>query len=422
MRFSRGTFFYLGVVALVSGPVARGAEDFIDRLDEALTVSSADAVFRARLSGTLDLEGYTMPYPAPGLIYTEGHTLFNPRLTTFLDAQLGSQLYAFAQARVDRGFDPSDRGLQARLDEYAFRFTPSADGRINFQLGKFAALVGNWASRHGSWDNPFVTAPLPYENLTGIWDTTAARSAGVLLGWAHVRPRPYRGDEYADKHLRTPIIWGPSYTSGAAVFGELGRFDYALELKNAALSSHPSTWDGGHTQWQHPTVNARLGYRPDAAWAFGFSASSGTYLRDSAAPTLAAGYGFGDYRELVLGQDVRFAWHHFQLWAEVYEARFEIPRVGDAKTIAYYVEAKYKFTPQFFGAVRWNQQLFATLPDGTATGAQVPWGRDTWRVDFAPGYRFTAHTQLKLQYSVQHEADVARNLTHALAVQFTLRF
>jgi hypothetical protein len=51
-------------------------------------------------------------------------------------------------------------------------------------------------------------------------------------------------------------------------------------------------------------------------------------------------------------------------WAEFYEARFEVPNVGDADTFAYYVEAKYKFTPQLFGAVRWNQQLFNTINNG----------------------------------------------------------
>src|SRR4029450_9659308 len=72
----------------------------------------------------------------------------------------------------------------------------------------------------------------------------------------------------------------------------------------------------------------------------------------------------GDYREFVLGQDISFAWHHLQLWAEFYEARFEVPNVGDADTFAYYVEAKYKFMPQLFGAVRWNQQLFNTINNG----------------------------------------------------------
>ena len=78
-----------------------------------------------------------------------------------------------------------------------------------------------------------------------------------------------------------------------------------------------------------------------------------------AEPTLPPGRDIGDYREFVLGQDVSFAWRHLQLWAEFYEARFEVPRVGNADTFAYYyIEAKYKFTPQLFGAIRWNQQLF----------------------------------------------------------------
>jgi hypothetical protein len=94
--------------------------------------------------------------------------------------------------------------------------------------------------------------------------------------------------------------------------------------------------------------------------------------------------------------------------------------VGEVRTLAGYAEARYKFTPQFFGALRWNRQLFSTVPDGT--GGFVRWGRDLWRIDLAPGYRFSAHTQLKLQYSLQHEDRAARNLSHTLAAQYTVRF
>jgi predicted porin len=281
-------------------------------------------------------------------------------------------------------------------------------------------VVGNWVPRHHSWDNPFITAPLPYENLTGIFDSTAAPSADVLLRWAHAGPVAYRGNEYADKYLRVPIIWGPSYASGAAVSGAVGKLDYALELKNASLSSRPEAWDVADTQWQHPTMSGRVGFRPDPRWNLGFSASTGTYLQASARPTLAAGHGLDDYRETVLGQDVSFAWHHLQVWAEVFETRFEIPLVGRADTTAYYVEAKYKFTPQFFGALRWNQQVFGTIRD--ADDGEVRWGRNVWRLDFGPAYRFTPHTQLKLQYSLQHDDGGARRYSNLLAVQFVMRF
>jgi hypothetical protein len=298
------------------------------------------------------------------------------------------------------------------------RFTPG-NGALNVQVGKFATVVGNWVARHGSWENPFITAPLPYENLTGIWDIEAVPFRLKLLQWAHVRPglAPFVAE--IDKERRLPIIWGPSYTMGAAVSGGLGRFRYAVELKNGALASRPSTWKQVEELGRHPTASGRLSYQPNHMWQFGVSASDGVYLMPAAGYTVAPGRGRGDYRQTVFGQDVSFAWHRLQLWAEAYEARFAIPTLDTVGTVAYYVEAKYKFTPQFFGSVRWNQQFFDTIPDGSGTAR---WGQDVSRVDVAPIYRFTPHTQLKLQYSFQYERNAQRESTHLFAAQFTVRF
>jgi hypothetical protein len=400
--------------------VGHAADDFLDAVDDALTVAGWQDNVRARLSGTLDLEGYQLPVPAPGVIFSDSPHLFNPRLSLFLDVQAGARVYLFAQARADRGFDPSGEKAEIRLDEYALRLTSGKDRRISLQVGKFATVVGNWVQRHDSWGNPFVTAPLPYENLTGIWDTTAAGSGGMLLVWSHVRPSPFGQGGYEDKYRRVPIIWGPSYGTGAAISGLIGRVDYAIELKNTALSSRPDTWNETQNLWRDPTVSGRLGFRPTEMWNLGFSASAGTYLRPLAEPTLPPGRRLADYRETVLGQDVGFAWHQVQLWAEIYEARFAIPQVGNADTTAYYVEAKYKVTPQFFGAVRWNQQVFGTIADNA--GVSTRWGRNVWRVDLGPVYRFTPHTQFKLQYSVQHESGNVAEYTHLVAGQFTVRF
>ncbi len=398
---------------------ARAAEDFFDRIEDALTVSAVDNRLRMRLSGTLDLEGYSFSQPAPMLLRARGHALFAPRLTTFLDAQLGPSVYVFAQARADRGFDPGADPVRPRLDEYALRYSPWRDGRLNVQVGKFATVVGNWATRHGTWMNPFITAPLPYEYLTGIWDTEAVRSSTTLLQWSHVRPGLPATVTAVEKRQRVPVIWGPSYAIGAAVTGEIRRFQYAVEVKQASLSSRPRTWHTTEDYRDHPTVSGRFGYRPSAMWDFGVSASSGTYLRPTAGRTTAPGHGLGDYRELVLGQDISFAWRHWQVWSEIYATRFEIPLLGNADTLAYYTEAKYRFTPRFAGAVRWNQQLFATIPDRLGP---TRWGNDLWRVDFAPSYRFTPHTQAKLQYSLQHGDTGGRDATQTWAGQLTMRF
>ena len=385
-------------------------DDSLDRLDSALTLSAFQDNLRARLSGTLDLEIYHFEQPAPGLINSDIDTLFNPRLTLFLDAQIGSQIYFFAQSRLDRGFDPSNHGAEVRLDEYALRVTPWEDGRLTVQVGKFATVVGNWVPRHLSWENPFINAPLIYENVTSIQDKSAPLSPLDFI----------YGPFYYEKYAFNPVIWGPSYASGVSVSGRLGRFDYAVEMKNASLSSRPESWNVTEQGFDNPTFSGRVGFRPNEAWNFGLSASEGPYFRQEAEPTLPAGRDIDDYREFVLGQDASFAWRHLQVWVEFYEARFEVPRVGDADTFAYYIEAKYKFTPQFFGALRWNQQLFGDINNGY--GHNVRWSQDLGRIDIAAAYRFTPHTQLKLQYGFQHETTGSGDDNHLLAAQFTIRF
>src|SRR6266513_291278 len=90
-------------------------DDFLDHLDTSLTIFAFYDNIRARLSCTLDLALYHFEQPPPGLINSSIDTLFNPRLTLFLDAQVGSQIYFFAQSRLDPGFDPSNHGAQVRL-------------------------------------------------------------------------------------------------------------------------------------------------------------------------------------------------------------------------------------------------------------------------------------------------------------------
>src|SRR6266566_7326874 len=265
------TLLALSLCLLAGSAHAFEIDDFFDRLDSTLTVAASDNNLRARLSGTIDLEAYHFEQPAPGLIDSKIDNLFNPRLTLFLDAQYGSQIYFFAQSRVDRGFDPSNHGAQVRLDEYALRFTPWNDGRFNLQMGKFATVVGNWVARHLSWENPFVDAPLVYENVTAISDKAAPVSARNFID---------RFDN--EKYQFNPVIWGPSYASGISVSGRLGRFDYAAEMKNSSLSSRPESWNVTEVGFEHPTFSGRIAFRPNQTWNFGLSASEGPYFRPEA--------------------------------------------------------------------------------------------------------------------------------------------
>jgi hypothetical protein len=220
--------------------------------------------------------------------------------------------------------------------------------------------------------------------------------------------------------MRIPVIWGPSYATGAAIAGKLGKFEYAGEIKNQSLSSRPEYWTMSEAQWQHPTLSGRIAYRPNPAWTFGISGSSGSYLSPEAEESLPPGRDLGDYRQLVVGEEISFAWHHWQLWAEAFQARFEIPAVADVDVFAWYVEAKYKFTPQFFASLRWNEETFGHVTD--PQGGTIRWSRNLRRLDIAPGYRFSTNTQLKLQLSLQHEESTSDAWSHLVAAQLTVRF
>ena len=81
---------------------------------------------------------------------------------------------------------------------------------------------------------------------------------------------------------------------------------------------------------------------------------------------------------------------------------------------SYYVEAKYKFTPQLFGVLRWNQQVFSHSDRAVYPG-------NVRRIDAAVTYRYTPHLQLKLQYLFQAGGAV-RGDGSTIATQITVRF
>jgi len=396
-------------VFLLMARVACASDDFFDTIDDHLKFGIYNNNVTGRLSGRLNLEEYYVQQPPPGLIYTDNHFLANPSLTLNLDVQAGPQIYLFGEVSLDRGYDPTDGPAQINAQQYAMRYTPWEDGRLNLQIGKFATVVGNWSDRHDPWENPFITPPLLYENLTGVWDSDAAESAGELNSWTS-----------SPKNLRLPIVWDANYTTGASIFGSIGKFDYAAEIKNAALSSAPSSWSATSVGFANPTYSGRLGWRPTEAWNFGVSSSVGTYLAPVASSTVPPGQNLNDYKEVTVAQDASFAWHHLQVWAECYETRFQVPTVANADTVAYYIETKYKFTPEFFGAVRWNQQLFGTIPDGM--GGSTSWGSNAWDVDVAFTYRFSPHIQAKIQYSFLDQGAPVPEQQSLVAGQLTVRF
>lgn len=416
------------LILLASSPVC--GQEFLDAIDDRLTLASEDQAFRVDLAGLLDLELYAPDQPAMGLLNTDDDLFFNPRLTLLFDVQATDHLRGHLQMRTDRGFDPGFApDGQTRLDEYFIEWKPLEKSWINFRLGKFATAFGAWTQRRLSWENPFITAPMAYNDMLPVTDETRVPLGGIA-------GRRFKED---NRDTWLPILWGPSYATGASVFGQVGLVDYVFEVKNAALSSAPRNWDALQSGWEGTTYTGRLGLRPAPEWNLGVSYSHGPYLTDAStipstviiggAPFLDEGR--RDYNQTTLGVDASWSHGPWQIWAEAMTSRFETPNAGGIGLVGSsvanraaavrvwsgFVEVKRKLGSQWWVAARWNQSWFDDLP-GTDTG----WDNDGWRADFSIGHRFSRHLQAKLQYSLAAREDAGREGHHLVAAQITLKF
>lgn len=388
--------------------LASHGQGALDRLGERLTFASADGGPWLRLSSMNELTLYGAEEPVSGLLFSDETPLVAPRVSVVVDGGLGPRVTAHARINADRGFDPaSESGGEIRADEYFLQldFLDAARGRL--RVGKFATAFGGWVSRHLAWDNPLITAPALYEDMVTITDAAAPADAGAFLG---------RRGVPENKAAWVPVVWGPSYATGASLSAGVGSVDLTVEVKNAALSARPAAWD----EWDpptDPTVTGRLGWHPDPAWVVGLSFSEGPYLRGAASATLPADTRLDDFHQRTAGFDLTYEHRRLQLWAELVRGRFDVPRVGRVEMLGGFVEARYKTAPRYWLAARWNQSWFDDAPE-----LATDWDRDLQRLDLAIAYRHSAHVQGKLEYSLSDAAGGNVNGNHLVAAQLVLWF
>lgn len=400
----RNLVLFLLAAAVAPSLKAGSIDSMLDAVGDWLLFSSSDHNIRLQISGSIELDAYSFDLPAPALIRSDDDFLINPRAILFLDLEAGESTYGFAQVRIDRGYDPADEPAELRLDEFAIRFTPWHDGRLNLQAGQFATVVGQWVHRHSAWQNAFISAPLIYENPTRLTDLFS-RSNPLFLTRSFSR----------EGYYYNPVIWGASYTSGFAASGSWRQFQWAAELKNAALMSRPELWSLWDKNFEKPTVSGRIEWHPDLRWKFGVSASHGNW-----AGTGTSFEPVNDYQQRLVMFDVSYEYRFLQIWAEYAISTFSYPGLdSDLDTHVWFIEARYKLTPRLFLAVRWNEQRYADFY--YQDDNQGEWGADLERADLALTWRFNAHSQIQLEVD-RYWGSEERTDGFVVSGRFTLRF
>jgi hypothetical protein len=356
-------------------------------LSQRLTLVSADQNAWARVSVAGELGVYVPDEPPIGLLFADDSLFVAPRVALALDAGTGARLRGHLALRADRGFDPgSERSGEVRFDEYFLQADVLDAMRGRVRLGKFATAFGTWVERHRAWDNPLISAPAIYEEMVTVTDQAAPASVPEFVA---------RRDAPPNKPGWVPIVWGPSYATGVSLAGGAGPLDAVVEVKSAALSSRPNTWDALERGVpSRATVTGRLAWHPSPTWSLGTSWSRGPYLQKDARDTLPDGASERDFDQTTLGLDLTYERHRVQVWSELVRARFEVPRVGDVGALSGFVELRYKPVPRVWLAARWNQSWFDRIPE-----QRESWGRDLQRLDLGIGYRHDAHMQAKVELS-----------------------
>ncbi|EDY81431.1 hypothetical protein VDG1235_1049 [Verrucomicrobiia bacterium DG1235] len=406
----KSTLTLLGFLALSQTLWSSEAFDiWMDNLRSHFAKSSADSFWRARLSGTLDLEYHSFEGSPPSLIDTTDNAHLQPRAILFLDIQAGKKIYAFGQARIDNGFDPSNGDREFRLDEYFIRYSPFGDDSLNLQAGQFATIVGQWQNRHLPWQNPLISAPLAYEQVTRITDNSSFTY-------------DFPGTEVSDKWLYNynPIIWGPVYATGFAASGKRSKFEWAVEIKNAALTSRPEYWTLGYDDFDFPSYSARIAWKPDLRWTVGLSASEGPYFGPWQRSTLPRAWDPSRYKQTTFVVDASFEWRHLRIWSEFLQSEFLVPGTGYVDSSSAFVEASYKLDTRISIAARLNTQRFSSLEN--QWGASVAWGEDQNRIDLGATLRLSAYSQLQVEVDLRDNKTGLIDMGTHFSSRFTLRF
>jgi len=382
----------------------------LDYVSDNLFYETEDGFFAIQGGGSAEISGYYFNDQPIGFVFAkpQNHTQYSPRLTLEAQAFVGERLSGAIKFRWDDGIDPGYMDNQVRIDEL-FIDGVIVPGHLDVRVGRFATIFGNYVPRQNAWDNPFISPPLPYDQATSVTDNSAPANAVAFTN---------RRNANVNNKTWVPIIWGPVYTQGVAAFASWESFDLALSGTNEAIASRPSEWDDYN--WDNPVFTGRLGWTPNAEWNVGLSGSLGAYLRPAAAPTLPLGTDVGDYDQIAVGLDASWSSRDWQVWAEFMFSQFDVPNVADpAQVYSFYVESKYKVTPQFYAALRYGMQFYNEID--TIFGSRN-WDNDMLRVDVALGYKFDRHSLFKVQYQFQHQFTSFQDGENQLAAEFVIKF
>ena len=199
--------------------------------------------------------------------------------------------------------------------------------------------------------------------------------------------------------IGVPDLYPVSYPEGIQLSGMAGAFDYRAAAVNLPVINEkyvPAT-----TRAWRPALGGRV--TPFVGLRLGTSYTWGPYLNDDLGAALPALAPWDDYEQRALGFDARFSRGYLETWPEVSLSSYDVPDGvgGGTRRIdgtAYFLEARYTWTPRFFTAARFEMNDYAFIRPGADPASWTARAVKFHDGEIGVGYRLGARTLAKASF------------------------
>ena len=349
-----------------------------------LTIPVRPAAAQLQVSGQLDLLASTESDERALNTNFRRDSPFNAyQLRIFGQHWVNPRIGVFTEILFDSDADPRVNGAYLVVNDLF------SQEWLSIRAGLAPSLIGSFGLRSNYFNaNPLIGLPLIWQYRTTLDPSGLASNEDMIR----------RRDENV---AGLPLLYDACWNLQWEFMGEVGGFEYSLGVTPGS-TSNPK----GATKVDGVQVLARIGIEPAPGLRLGVSGSSGSYIGGpSRDPGILATSFPGeptDYPQRMVGFDFELSRGKARLFSEWYVSTWDAPLVAQDLTVkGGYVEGRYDFLPQWFGAVRVGAMFFGDISvSSDGSGPQSGWDDDVFRVESSLTHRLAR--ELQLQVGWQH--------------------
>ena len=285
---------------------------------------------------------------------------------------------------------------QVRAYAAYIRLRPWRSRELDFQVGRIPPAFGSFGRRTYGTDNPLIGYPLAHQYLTSLRADAIPATVNDLL---EMRARGWRTSYPVGSASATPglpLVSAFRWDTGVQARWREGIVELSGAITAGTLSD-PQVSDNNDGR----QMSGRVAVFPATGLAIGGSVARGEWLDNLIVDLLPSDS--PEYRQTALGADFEYSRDYWLVRSELVWSRWRLPFAAIATdanldALGVWIEGRYRLTPRFFVAGRFDRLSFSEI--AAETGELVTWDAPVTRVEGTVGYYIQRN--LVARAAVQH--------------------